>query len=189
LFTVKKTVTVQRGVRFAELSYEIKTKDAQTNIFNIWVKIFTREGDLTKDESIPMVKLYDSIQRVCGQVIFKEDLPAEIKLITNESRVDLLYRYPGKRNINIKILVGVFDAEDLSYPEEVEKTYDKLASSPLETVTLDPLITWDYVEMMEEYDVSYVVCRDQNVYSKFSEDPKFRQVFNGGNVAVFQVAK
>jgi hypothetical protein len=43
--------------------------------------------------------------------------------------------------------------------------------------------------MMKEYDVSYVVCRDEEVYLKFSEDPKFRIVFKGGSVTVFQVTK
>lgn len=189
LFTVNKTLTVQRGVRFAELSYDIELKNFRTNLFNIWLPIYTREGNVTIDLSTPMFGFHDPFKRVCGQVIFKEDTPVEIDQKESPNRVEMLYRCPWKRNINIKILVGVFDAQDLSYPEEVEKTYDKLVNSSLEMVTLDPLITWDYVEMMDKYDVSYVVCRDQNVYSKFSEDPKFRLVFNGGNVAVFQVVK
>ena len=44
-------------------------------------------------------------------------------------------------------------------------------------------------DMINEYDVSYVLCRDPRVYLKFSEDPKFRLVFNSGNVAVFQAVK
>ena len=189
LFTVNKTLTVQRGVRFAELSYDIELKNFRTNLFNIWLPIYTREGNVTIDLSTPMFGFHDPFKRVCGQVIFKEDTPVEIDQKESPNRVEMLYRCPWKRNINIKIFVGVFDAQDLSYPEEVEKTYDKLVNSSLEMVTLDPLITWDYVEMMDKYDVSYVVCRDQNVYSKFSEDPRFRLVFNGGNVAVFQVVK
>jgi len=188
-FTVNKTLTAQRGVRFAELSYDIEVKNFRTNLFNIWLPIYTREGNMTIDHSTPMFGFYDPYQKVCGQVIFKEDTPVEINQIESPNRVEMLYRYPWESNINIKILVGVFDAEDLNYPDEVEETYYRLVNSSLEIVTLDPLITWDYVEMMEKYDVSYVVCRDQNVYSKFSEDPKFRLVFNGGNIAVFQVVK
>jgi len=189
-FTVNKTLTVQRGVRFAELSYDIEVKSFRTNLFNIRFKLITREDaePPTIDQSIPMIGFYDPNQKVCGQAIFREDLPVELDPRENPIRVDLLYRYDWNPKMKIKILVGVFDAEDLSY-EEVEKTYYKFVNSSLEMVTLDPLITWDYVEMMNKYDVSYVVCRDQNVYSKFSEDPKFRLVFNGGNVAVFQVVK
>jgi hypothetical protein len=190
LFTVKKTVTVQRGVRFAEVSYDIEVKNFRTNLFNIWLPIYTREGNVTKDYSTPMFGFYDQFKRVCGQVIFKEDTPVEINRIEEEPiRVEMLYRYPWNRSINIKMLIGVFDAQDLSYPNEVEQKYREIADSPLENVTLDPLITWNYVEMIDEYDVSYVVCRDQKVYLKFSEDPHFRLMFNSGNVAVFQVVK
>jgi len=188
LFTVNRTLTVQRGVRFAELSYEIKTKNVQTNVWKILLPIFTREGEV-KIDPYTMFGFYDPNQKVCGQVIFRDDCPVDINYTISPRRVEMLYRFSWNPHIKIKILVGVFDAEDLNYPEEVEKTYDKLTNSSLEMLTLDPLITWDYVEMMEKYDVSYVVCRDQNVYSKFSEDPKFRLVFNGGNVAVFQVVK
>jgi len=189
--TVNKTVTVQRGVRFAELSYEIETKNFRTNLFNIRFKLNTREDTEPPkiDQLIPMIGFYDPNQKVCGQAIFREDLPVELDPRNYPNRFDLLYRYEWNPKMEIKILVGVFDAEDLNYPDEVEETYYRLVNSSLEIVTLNPLITWDYVEMMEKYDVSYVVCRDQNVYSKFSEDPKFRLVFNGGNIAVFQVVK
>jgi hypothetical protein len=190
-FTVNKTVTVQRGVRFAELSYEIETKNFRTNLFNIRFKLNTREDTEPPkiDQSIPMIGFYDPNQKVCGQAIFREDLPVELDPRKYPNRFDLLYRYEWNPKMEIKILVGVFDAKNLNYPDEVEETHYRLVNSSLEMVTLDPLITWDYLEMIENYDISYVVCRDQNVYSKFSENPQFRLVFNGGNVAVFQVLK
>jgi len=190
-FTVNKTVTVQRGVRFAELSYDIEVKSFRTDLYNIRFKLITREDTEPPkiDQYIPMIGFYDPKQKVCGQAIFREDLPVELDHRKNPNRVDLLYRYEWNPKMEIKILVGVFDAKDLNYPDEVEETYYSLVNSSLERVTLDPIITWDYVEMIEKYDVSYVVCRDPRIYSKFSEDPKFRLVFNGGNVAVFQVVK
>ena len=190
-FTVNKTVTVKRGVRFAELSYDVEVKSFRTNLFNIRFKLITREDTEppTIDRSVPMIGFYDPNLKACGQAIFREDLPVELDQRVNPNRFDLLYRYEWSTEMKIKILVGVFDAADLNYPQEVEETYYKLINSSLETVSLDPLITWDYREMIETYDISYVVCRDQTVYSKFSGNPNFRLVFNGGNVAVFQVAK
>jgi hypothetical protein len=190
LFKVNKTLTLQQGVRFAELSYNIEIKNVRTKIFNIWLPIYTRKGYATIDTRTPMVGIYDSYQKVCGQIIFKEDTPTEIHYVKEEpTRIEMLYRYPLKRNINIKMLVGVFDSEGRSYHTELNERYDELAAAPLEKVTLDQLIAWNYVEMMKEYDVSYLVCRDPRVYLKFSEDPKFKLVFNGGNVAVFQAVK
>ena len=191
-FTVKKTLAVHQGVRFAELSYEIETKNVQINVFDAKFTLHTTaDRNITKDDpSTPrMIGAYNSFHEVAGQVIFTEPYPL-IELIEQNITKSAEIIYNSQNNsIHAKMLVGVFDVEDLSYPYEVMNVYSELASSLLEKVTSDPLITWDYIEMMEEYDVSYVVCRDQDVYSKFSEDPKFRMMFNGGNVTVFQVVK
>ncbi len=190
LFKVTKTLSLQQGVRFAELSYNIEIKNVRTKFFNIWLPVYTRKGYVTIDTSTPLVGIYDSYQKVCGQIIFQEDTPTEIHYVKEEpTRIEMLYRYPLKRNINIKMLVGVFDSEGRSYHTELNERYDELAAAPLEKVTLDQLIAWNYVEMINEYNVSHVVCRDPRVYSKFSEDPKFRLAFNCGNVTVFQVVK
>ena len=190
LFIVKKTLAVWRGVRFAELSYEIRVKDSKTNLYNIWLPIYAREGDLIIDPSIPMFGFYDPNQKLCGQVIFKEDVPSQIHHIEDEPiRITTLFGYPGKRKINITMLIGVFEAEDLSYPNEVEQIFHELAASPLGTVTVDPLATFNYVEMMEEHDISYVVIRDKRAQLKFLNDSNFRLLYNCGNVTIFQVTK
>jgi hypothetical protein len=118
-------------------------------------------------------------------------MPAEINPIMKDAphRVEMLFRHPWKQNINIKMLVGVFDARNLSSLDQVENRYYALALLPQKIVTSKPLITWDYRQMLEEYDVSYVVSRDQDTYARLSADPQFRKVFNGGDVTVFQVIK
>jgi hypothetical protein len=192
LFTVNKTLIVQRGVRFAELSYEIKTKNIQTNVSEIFFQIYTQEGNETIPPDLSMIGLYDPYQRVCGQAICSESIPTEItyKGVEDEpTRFEMLYKFSRKPYMKIKMLVGVFDAENLSFPEEVEETYRELSGTPMASVTSDPVITWDYHQMVAEYNVSFVVCRDYMVYPKFSQDPKFRLVFKGDNVAIFQVAK
>jgi 4-amino-4-deoxy-L-arabinose transferase-like glycosyltransferase len=189
LFTVKKTLTVYQGVRFAELSYEIETKNAQTNAFDAKFTLYTTaDRNITiEDTSTPrMIGAYNSFYEAAGQVIFTETTPL-IELKKNTTNCAEITYTSHNSSIYAKMLVGVVDVEDLSYPYEVEMVYSELASHPLETVTSDPLIAWDYIKMMKEYDISYVVCRDQNVYPKFLEDPKFRMVFKGGNIAVFQV--
>ncbi|MGD9130649.1 MAG: hypothetical protein PVH73_03640 [Candidatus Bathyarchaeota archaeon] len=191
LFTVKKTLAVRQGVRFAELSYEIEAKDAQISNFDAKFTLHTTaDRNITiNDESTPVtIEAYNSFYEAAGQVIFTEADPL-IELKQNTTNCAEITYSSQNSSVHAKMLVGVVDVEDLSYPYEVEMVFSELASSPLETVTSEPLIAWDYVEMMKEYNVSYVVCRDQDVYLKFSEDPKFRIVFKGGNVTVFQVTK
>jgi len=191
-FTVKKTLTVHQGVRFAELSYEIEPKKVQINVFDAKFMLHTTaKRNITQNQttSTMMIGAYNAFHGVAGQVIFTEPYPLIEPIEQNlTNSAEIIYTSQNK-SIHAKMLVGVFDVEGLSYPYDVIRRYGEIASSPLETVSLDPLITWEYIEMIEKYDVSFVVCRDQQVYLKFSEDPNFRMVFKGGNVAVFQVVK
>jgi len=189
-FTVKKKLTIKQGVRFAELSYEIKTKNVQINAFDATFTLHTTvDRNITIDSpSTPkMIGAYNSFYEAAGQLIFTETDPLIEMLEKNLTKSAEIVYSSHNSSINAKMLIGVFDVKGLSYPYEVKKLVSGLASSPFENVTSEPIITWDYSEMMKEYDVSYVVCRDQNVYLKFLEDPKFRIVFKGGSVAVFQV--
>lgn len=189
LFKINKTLTIHRGVRFVELSYEMKTKNIRTNLYQVFFKIYTQQGNVTRDLDIPMFGFYDPFQKVIGEMIFRENYPAEIEPRLNPRRVEVLYRSSWDPYIRIKILVAVFDAEDLNYPDEVIETYYSLSSEELESVTSDPLIMWNYHEMIERYKISFIVCRDYSVFPKFYKDPQFRFVFKGGNIAVFQVTK
>lgn len=192
LFTIKKTVAVWRGVRFAELSYDIEVKNSKTNLNNISLSMYTRQGEVLVDP--PIFGFYDPNQKVCGQVIFKENDQLQIDRIEDEpTKVRMLFSQScaraWKRKIKITMLIGVFEAKDLSYPTEVEEIYYNLATSPLEVVTLDPLVTFDYIEMLEEYDVSYVVSREEKKQMKFVNNSNFRVLYNCGNVRIFQVIK
>ena len=96
-----------------------------------------------------------------GQVIFQEHLPAQIDRIENEpQRVEMLFKYPKlkyprQRVANIKMLIGVFDAQDLKWDdydaeknEVIEKYYEFLAT-PQETETQQPLAVWKYTKMIK----------------------------------------
>jgi len=142
----------------------------------------------TPNPSTPLIEVYDPNQKIAGAVIFQNNLPVEMNTRKQPNRVDLLYRQEFEMEVNIKMLVGIFDAKTLHYPEDVIKECARLAETPLEKLSADPLYTWSYVEMLERYDVSFVVCRDIKIYPKFFED-KFRQVFNGRDIAIFQATK
>ena len=190
LFTVNRTLVVKRGERFAELSYDIEVKDEQTHLYHIMLTMYTGEGSLTFDWEEKSWYGFYYWNQVCGQVIFQGDIPSQIDYIEKE-RVETIFVYPTEqRTINIKALVGVFDAQDLNWHNEVEEKYREFLESPeKKEPTATSVSVWEYTEMIEKYGVSFVVCRDEEVYLKFSENPNFRLIFNSGNVAVFQVVK
>jgi len=190
LFIVNRTLTVKQGERFAELSYDVEIKGFQTFLYNIWFPLYvTGEGSMTIDDSFSWYGYY-YWNKVCGQVIFQEHLPPQIDFIKEDpQRVQMLFRYPRQRVVRFNMLVGGFDAKDLSWPDEVIDKYDEFLEAAQESEKQEPVTVWTYTEMIEKYGVSYVVSRDQENYTKFGSDPTFRLVFNSGNVAVFQVVK
>jgi len=152
--------------------------------------MYVRDGSLTVDESTSWCGFYYWNQ-MFGQVIFQGHPPSQIEYIEKEpKRVEAMFICTKQRTINIKTLIGVFDAQNLSWPNEVKEKYLEFLASPEEKEAIDaPLSAWEYTEMIEKYGVSFVVCRDQEVCLKFSENPNFRFVFNSGSVAVFQAVK
>jgi hypothetical protein len=187
LFKIEKTLEVKRGVRFAELSYEIKTIDNQTSIGWINFILHTIEGNLVFNQS--MLGLYDPYEKVCGQVIFKENYP-EVKKYTTQGMTTIEFLYTNEENSSIKItfLAGVFDAEKMTY-QEVLKKYDEFLLNPQQITSNLSVTTWDYLEMIKSYNVSFVVCREQGIYPKFSMDPNFQVAYNNGAVAIFKVVE
>ena len=132
LFTVNRTLAVKRGERFAELSYDIAVKDTQTNLYNIWLTMYVGDGSLTCDKSTSWYGFYYWNQ-VFGQVIFQVDLPSQIEYIEKEpKRIEAVFICTKQRTINITTLIGFFDAQDLSWPNEVKEKYLEFLASPEE---------------------------------------------------------
>jgi hypothetical protein len=176
---VEKTLEVNRGVRFAELSYEIETLDEEISIGWVSLMLQKREGRLELNEW--MMGLYDWYESLCGQIIFKEQYP-EVRM----NGAEFLYTTEENSSIRINFLVGVFDAENMKY-EEILKTYAEHSRNPQQIVEENlPLISWDYLEIIKKHNISFVVCRDQEIYPKFSNDPNFQVVYNSLEIAIFK---
>ena len=177
-FTVKKTLQIQRGVEFAELSYEITAKKVNRNISAVNFTIHTTADEPFKIENnttTSIINATNSYRNITGTVIAPRAYHIT-ETQNNTNCLDIMYKTLNPiANVKIKFLVGKFDDGD---------------SNSLRVIPDDPIAVWDYTEMINNYyNVSYVLCRDQDIYHKFSDDPNFRLVFNCGNVAVFQIAK
>jgi hypothetical protein len=194
LFTVKKKLQLKQGVRSAQLCFDIKS--SQVEVFNVSFTLNTT-ADLPLDKisnvTIGRIGAYNWYHQVAGQVILEPN--SHITCNENTTYAEITYNTQNS-SIEIEMLVNVFDSEGIPYEHEkkrdiVDKFIENTMEDQLEKMVpdSDPITTWKYTDMIEEFNVSYVVCRDKNVYMKFSKDPKFRAVFNCGNVSVFQVTK
>jgi len=184
---VNKTVTVCHGVRFAELSFEIEATDEETSINWARLILHLRMGELMVNQQ--MIGLFDSAAMVVGQIVFKDLLP-ESKIYTREnpSSVEFLYSARNRTSVRIRLLVGLFDVRDLMH-EEILEMLDDVPEDHMRASGDSPLVVSSYRETLERLNIAFIVCRDQELYSKFSDNPEFQLVYCGWYVAVFEVVK
>ena len=187
LLKVNRTLTVFRGVRFADLSYEILSKDNETTVDWLKLILYMRVG-ITKVGQ-EMMSVFYSYDNVGVQVIFKDVFP-QTKIVTQEDpgAAEFLYAGTNGKSIKIKFLLGVFDLRGLEY-EEILNMLDTMPDDYMRIVSNSPLVTSSYLDIIAKYNVDFIVCRDQGVYPKFSGDPNFQVVYNSVRVTIFKVIK
>lgn len=194
LFNFTKRTTIFKGVRFVNLSI---TLESHQDISIDWVRFVLH----TKGEVIlrnNTVGLFDEGTKALGQIIFAENQP-KVYVITSEnpSGLELLYNFQGKPKGEIQILMGVFSVTDdmtVYQNSETKTAYlnqiltDNL-DFPQKKIADLPLDLFDYQAALQEHGISYVACRDSELFPKFTNDPGFSLVFINDEVAIFRVKK
>jgi hypothetical protein len=176
--------TVYKGVRFVNVSMTVASGAEDVSLD--WVRLILH----TKGRVVHLgnsVALVDEGAKVVGQLIFMEGEP-DLTVVTSEnpSGLELLYNLGGKREATISLSVGVFEVKDTSAAAVNGVLSANLASFG-DKVADFPLDVFDYKIALRDWRVSYVACRDSEVFPKFASDPAFSVVFINDAVSVFMV--
>jgi hypothetical protein len=191
-YEVNKKLYAYPGVGCTDLVYEIESKNIQNNDeFQIILSLSSEANqNLTIVDSLNSKEIwaYDSYHKIAGQIIFEEQTP-QIEIEKNATNnAEIIYSTSNK-SMQIIMLVRVFEVDNLTHPDYTQM-YETLAKNSLEAISSDvEMNTWKYTDMLEKFDVSYVICRDKSVFTKFMKDPNFQLLFNCGNITIFQVKK
>jgi hypothetical protein len=184
---VNKTLVVRRGVRFAELSYKVQSKDSESTI--IWIRfiVHVRQGKTVHNNQ--SLSLFDYNAMVKGQIIFKEATP-ETRIYTSEnpSSAEFLYSVNNSRNAKISFLVGLYDVKEVPL-KQILDTLGEMPNDVMHVESESTMTATSYLEVIKKYAIAFVVCRDKEIYPKFLNNPTFRTVYNSMEVAIFQVAE
>ncbi len=190
-FTVTKTIEIQKGAKFAELTYEVQSNEI--DVFDFCLTLNTTsdpDHPIFMDTTDTQTKIgaFNWHEQVGGQVIL--DPTVQIPENEMDNKTCTLIYSTQNFSITTKIVVNVFDLNGTNY----DVFADYLDDHENELLRVDeeyetPVTVWEYMDMLEEFDVSYIVCRDSDVYMKFAQDASYRLVLKGGNVAVFEVTK
>jgi hypothetical protein len=184
---VNKTLIIRRGVRFAELSYTVESKDNGSAIN--WMRLIAhmKQGRSIVDNRSMSTLDYNAWVKT--QIIFEEATP-ETTIFTSEnpSSAEFLYSLNSTRNVKIGFLIGLYDLKNVPY-DQIWNTLGDLPKDPLQAESEGALTATSYLDIIKNYSVSFIVCRDEEMYPKFSKDPKFRTVYYSVEVAIFQVVE
>jgi hypothetical protein len=202
-----QTTTVFQGKRFADVNITVGRIDSTITFDAIKIDLPTK-GERIQGENQTTVGYFDKYSMIAGQVIFTMGQPEPVS--RGEERngyLTIKYRGNAQPEVNIAFSVGVYSIKpeddlfqiksgtnlNLESPEKEWKSYfvQLLSYNAQDTTNYSsgPLDVFDYSVAIKDHGVSYIVLRDFEQVPRFAKDPKFSEVFNNDNVAIFKVLK
>jgi hypothetical protein len=199
LFNFTQILTVYEDRKFVNMSIAVESVAEEVSLLSFHSILHIRGSMISKTDT---VGLFEEGSKVLGQLIYAENHPEEVKLITpeNPSGVEFVYNLHGESSAEIQLFVSAFSVSDdpdlyddtviWENPHLNEVMEDNLKGylSPEEDERGDlALDVFDYRKALNDWGISYVACRDSALLPKFARDPAFSLVFINDEVAIFQV--
>jgi hypothetical protein len=189
--------TVYKGVRFVNMSITVESTFEGVSLD--WVQFFVdNKGKAIQPMQNKTVGLLDEGVKAFGQLIFNEEQP-DVEIVNSENPciLGLLYNLQGESKGEIQISVSAYSVTDdprfYQDPETKTDYFNKIINDNLnssqEQVSDLPLDVFDYQKSMNDWNISYIACRDSELIPKFANDPAFSLVFINNDVAIFMVKK
>jgi hypothetical protein len=196
-FNYTQLTTVYKGTRFIDMSITVESTVEGVSLD--WVQFFVHsKGKVIQTMQHQTVGLLDEGVKAFAQLIFNKEQP-EVKKINDENPciLELFYNLQGESKGEIQLSVSAYSVtDDLRFYQDPETTAnyfekiitDNLNSShePISGIDID---VFDYQKAVNDWNISYVACRDFEILPKFVKDPTFSLVFINDEVAIFMVKK
>ena len=195
-FNYTQLTTVYKGVRFVDLS--ITVESAVEGVSLDWVQFFVNSKGKVIQMQNETVGLLDLGVKAFAQFIFKGEQPeVEIANEDNPCILSLLYNLQGESQREIRLSVSAFSVtDDLRFyrdSDTIAEYFSKIITdninSPQEPTSNIPLDVFDYRKALNDWNISYIACRDFDVLPKFTNDPAFSLMFINNEVAILMVKK
>ena len=195
-FNFSQKVTVYQGKRFVNMSitFETDLEDVFFDYADFRMDMQWVSDIIQKENTIALMNVFDPM---FSQLIFTKSSP-ELEPVWNENdhtdRVKFEYNLEGKSYAEIELFAGIFE---IPYVYEDERTQENKiidliednTKSYLDKVADFPIEVFDYRKSLVDWEISYVVCHDDDLIHRFVKDPLFNLVFSNDSVAIFKVQK
>ena len=198
-FNFTETLTVYRNRRFVNMSIAIDSVAEGVSLLSFDLILHIRGELINKTDT---VGLFEEGSKVLGQLIYAENHPEEVKLITSEnpSGLEFVYNLHGDSSGKLQLFLSAFSVSDRQDLYQNTVTWEnpylnglldgnlRTYLSPNQERSGDlPLDVFDYRKALVDWNISYIACRESEVLPKFIRDPAFSTVFINDEVAVFKV--
>jgi hypothetical protein len=197
-FNYTQQTIVYKGQRFVDIITTIESTTPGVSLDRLIIDAQSKVNQTIPYASNRTLGLFDEPMKVFAQLIFKENQPAIPVILENgtQHRVHLDYNLTGKPNAKIQISASAYSVSDdlniYSNPS-TKNTFlgnqmtNNLNPNQNSDYTKDWEQVFDYKTEMQAYNVSYIACRNPEMFPKFLKDPSFSLVFINSEVAIFKV--
>jgi hypothetical protein len=199
-FNYTQQTTVYKNQRFVNLTTTINSNVYDVTFYNLTINVQSK-GNQTWYNNNRTLGMFDEPVKVLGQLIFNKNQPStkvEDTTVQNvtQRRVNLQYIFEDQKSVEIQISASAYSvSDDLKiYNNETAKNSFlsnqmtlNLNSNGTANHSADWAQVFNYRLELQNYNVSYIACRNVEMYLKFEKDPLFSLVFNNDEVEIFKV--
>jgi hypothetical protein len=194
-FNYTELTTVYRGSPFVNMT--ITMESAVNGVSLDWLDFTVDSKGKVQVLQNNTIALLDEGVKAFSQLIFNKEQP-NVDLINPENPCifALDYNLQGKTKAEIQMAVSAYSVSDnLEFYQSQEKKdqyFNNIITNNLnsyqEQIPNSPsLDVFNYQKAVNNWNISYIACRDSEIIPKFAKDSAFSLVFINDEVAIFHV--
>jgi hypothetical protein len=173
----------------------IDTTGPSVTLDRLYISIESKGNKITYPDSRTICMIDEGV-KAFGQLIFNFNQPAyNVRQDVTPRLIDLEYSLEGKSQAQFQISASAYSVtDDLQFYKDaatINNHFSPIIAANLNTnqspTNASFEQTFDYRAEMQNHSVSYIACRNPEMYPKFLRDPSFNLVFINSEVAIFKV--
>ncbi len=193
------SITTQFTTVYKTSSFVNVTSTLDTAVAGVafdWVNIDVQsKGTQITYNDQRTIALVDVGVKTFGQLIFEDNQPVVTTKVLSPLLIDLEYQLQSRNHYEIQILASAYSADNnpdiYKDATSISNHFDPVIAANLKSIQSatngNIKEAFDYQKSIENYNVSFIVCRVPEMYPKFLRDPAFNLVFINSEVAIFKV--
>jgi hypothetical protein len=192
-FNYTQKTTMYKGLRFVDLTTTLDSTVLGVSLDWVYITVQSKGTQIPYNDNLT-VGMIDEGVKAFGQLIF--DIKPYNTKVTNgfPATIQIQYNLEGKSQGEIQISASAYSVTDnLSFYKDPATINSYFATIMTENLNSSPTPkdikfeqVFNYRAEIQNYSISYIVCRVTEMYPKFFKDPLFDLVFINSELAIFK---